>query len=492
VPPKSLLTPVRLRRLDLGRFETVLPKSEFTELMRQAEAARSFLRGRTVWNVNSTARGGGVAEMLVPLLGYARGAGVDARWLVLGGEPAFFAVTKRIHNRLHGARGDRRALGPEAKRAYQNITRAGGAELARRVRPDDVVILHDPQTAGMLPELARSGVRVVWRCHVGIDEPNLWVRSAIKFLLPYVRQADAVIFSRAAFAWEGLDLSRSWVIPPSIDAFSPKNEPLDNDTVLAILRHAGVVAGGGSGKAAFTRADGRRSEVRHRARMTQPAPLQASDRVVVQVSRWDALKDPTGVVSAFARHVAPKTDAHLLLAGPATGLVADDPEDVRVFADVRELCEGLPEPIRARVHLAELPMGDVEENAAIVNALQRHATIVVQKSLAEGFGLTVAEAMWKGRPVVASRIGGIEDQIVDGKTGLLVDPRRLDQFGRALVDLLQNPKRADTMGAEAARRVRELYLAPRHLIQYLALLQALLIVPTVGRARAARSSDGRS
>lgn len=479
-----MLTPVRLRKLDLGRFEAVLPEAEFTDLMRQAAAGQSFLRGRTVWNINTTARGGGVAEMLVPLLGYTRGAGVDTRWLVLGGEPAFFAVTKRIHNRLHGSRGDGKALGPEAKAAYQRITRAAGAELARRVRPDDVVILHDPQTAGLLPQLARAGVRVVWRCHVGIDEPNLWARSAIKFLLPYVRLADAVVFSRAAFAWQGLDLSRSWVIPPSIDAFSPKNEPLTAEAVAAILRRAGLVGGGEAGKAVFTRSDGRRSQVRHRARMTQLQPLQASDRVVLQVSRWDALKDPVGVVSAFARQVAPKTDAHLLLAGPATGLVADDPEDVRVFADVRALCESLPEAARARVHLAELPMLDVDENAAMVNALQRHAAIVVQKSLAEGFGLTVAEAMWKGRPVVASRIGGIEDQIVDGATGVLVDPRRLGQFGRALVELLHNPRRADAMGAEAARRVRELYLAPRHLIQYLALLHALLTVPTVAGERA--------
>lgn len=474
-----LLTPVRLRRFDVRRFEAVLPQTEYADLMRQVAAARTFLRGRTVWNVNSTARGGGVAEMLTPLLGYARGAGIDARWLVLGGEPAFFAVTKRIHNRLHGSQGDGKALGAEARRAYRAITRPAGEELAARVGPDDVVILHDPQTAGMLPELTRCDALVVWRCHVGIDEPNRWARSAIRFLLPYVRRADAVVFSRAAFAWAGLDGGRSWVIPPSIDAFSPKNEPLDSASVLAILRRAGLIEGEPDRAAWFTRSDGRRGEVRRKARMTQTGPLAAGDRVIVQVSRWDALKDPVGVVNAFARYVAPKTPAHLLLAGPATGLVADDPEDVSVFAEVRRACERLPEGVRARVHLAELPMHDVEENAAIVNALQRHATIVVQKSLAEGFGLTVAEAMWKGRPVVASRIGGIEDQIVDGRTGVLVDPRRLARFGEVLVDLLSDPKRADALGAEAARRVRAQYLAPRHLLQYLALMQALITVPAV-------------
>ena len=452
--------------------------------MAETAAAQSFLRARTVWNVNTTARGGGVAEMLVPLLGYARGAGIDARWLVLGGEPEFFAVTKRIHNRLHGARGDGKALGPDARRAYRRITSAAGAQLAKRVRAGDVVILHDPQTAGMLPALHDRGAAVVWRCHVGIDEPNLWARSAIRFLLPYVRQADAVVFSRSAFAWEGLDLSRSWVIPPSIDAFSPKNQPLDTTAVAAILRRSGLIAGDPSGKAVFTRSGGHSGQVRHRARMTQTRPLAPGDKLVLQVSRWDALKDPVGVVSAFARHVAPKTDAHLMLAGPATGLVADDPEDVTVFSEVREVWEKLPDEVRDRVHLAELPMTDVDENAAMVNALQRHATVVVQKSLAEGFGLTVAEAMWKGRPVVAGRIGGIEDQIIDGQTGILVDPRRLGDFGAALVKLLRDPKLADRMGAEAERRVRAEYLAPRHLTQYLALLMSLLAVPTVTSLRA--------
>ena len=156
-----------------------------------------------------------------------------------------------------------------------------------------------------------------------------------------------------------------------------------------------------------------------------------------------------------------------------------------MFADVRRAFEKLPARTRARIHLAELPMDDVEENAAIVNALQRAASVIVQKSLAEGFGLTVAEAMWKGRPVVASRIGGIEDQVVDGETGILVDPRRLDEFGAAVVKLLSGPERAESMGAAAARRVRAEYLAPRHLIQYLTLIVALLTVPTVA-TRAAR------
>ncbi|HEX6489396.1 MAG TPA: glycosyltransferase [Candidatus Dormibacteraeota bacterium] len=470
----QLLKAVRLRSYDLGRFETILPQREFADLVRQAEAGRRLLRGRTVWNVNSTARGGGVAEMLGPLLGYARGAGVDGRWLVVGGEPDFFRVTKRLHNQLHGAKGDGRGLGPTAALVYRRLTQRAAEQLTSRLRPDDVVILHDPQTAGMLPLVKAAGVTAVWRCHVGIDKPNAVARSAIDFLRPYLEHADAIVFSRAAFAWKGLDKNRTWIIQPSLDAFSPKNEVLDRDQVAAILAAAGVVSEGGSGEPTFTRSDGRRGRVRRKARLTEERSLGPRDPYVLQVSRWDSLKDPVGVLRGYARYIAPRQPAHLVLAGPVSGRVADDPEDVRVFGQVRAAWRRLPADARSRVHLVELPMTDVEENAAIINALQRAAAIVVQKSLAEGFGLTVAEAMWKSRPVVASRVGGIEDQIIDGETGLLVNPKDLAEFGRAVAGLLADRRRAEKMGAAAMRRVRSAYLAPRHLLQHLALLEELL------------------
>lgn len=468
------MKPVRLRSYDLGRFETVLPRRDFADLMKQAEAGRKLLRGRTVWNVNSTARGGGVAEMLGPLLGYARGAGIDARWLVVGGEPDFFRVTKRLHNQLHGAKGDGRGLGPTAVRVYQRLTHRAAEQLVTKLKSRDVVILHDPQTAGMLPLVKAAGVTAIWRCHVGIDRPNAVARSAIDFLRPYLEHADAIVFSRAAFAWKGLDKSRTWIIQPSLDAFSPKNEALDREQVAAILAAAGVVSDGGSREPVFTRSDGRRGRVSRKARLTQERTLGPRDPYVLQVSRWDSLKDPVGVLRGYARSIAPHAPAHLVLAGPVTGRVADDPEDVRVFGQVRAAWHSLPADARSRVHLVELPMVDVDENAAVVNALQRGAAVVVQKSLAEGFGLTVAEAMWKSRPVVASRVGGIEDQIVDGETGLLVDPKNLTQFGRAVAGLLADRRRAEKIGAAAMRRVRSAYLAPRHLLQHLALLEELL------------------
>jgi trehalose synthase len=204
-------------------------------------------------------------------------------------------------------------------------------------------------------------------------------------------------------------------------------------------------------------------------------PPSYDDPLVVQVSRWDRLKDPMGVMVGFAEHVAVSTDAHLVLAGPNVRGIADDPEGEEVLDEVEHHWRELPGPARGRVHLACLPMDDIEENAAIVNALQRRATVVIQKSLMEGFGLTVAEAMWKSRPVVASRIGGIQDQIEHGRTGLLVsDPRDLKEFGSCVLSLLEDTEGAERMGQEARSRVRTDFLGPRHLMQYLELVDRLL------------------
>jgi trehalose synthase len=244
--------------------------------------------------------------------------------------------------------------------------------------------------------------------------------------------------------------------------------------VRGILVAAGVVEGA-AGPRDFGREDGSHSDVVRRARMFEDRSCLLDDRLVVQVSRWDVLKDPIGVMRGFVDHVLPHADGHLVLAGPAVEAVADDPEGSAVLEQTIAAWSDLPADARARVHLATLPMEDGEENAAIVNALQRHATVVVQKSLAEGFGLTVAEAMWKGRPVVASRIGGIQDQIENGKTGLLVDdPRDLAEFGRAVTSLLKDPDWARQLGRNAQENVRDRFLGPRHLLEYAALAADLL------------------
>jgi trehalose synthase len=469
------LSDVRVDALSPDRFREVLTAEQWRTVSGGMERARRLFAGRTIWMVNSTAHGGGVAEMLTSLLPYVRGAGIDARWLVIEGDPAFFRVTKRIHNHLHGAPGDSPVLGDEERAVYEGVTRARGIELAGRIGPRDLVVLHDPQTAGMIPAVRSRSVPVVWRCHVGLDMPNELARAAWRFLLPYVSEADACVFSRRAFAWEGLRPDRVVVIPPSIDPFSPKNIEMSPDQVAAILGAAGLQVPTVEGPAEFRRLRGDIGHIRHTAVLTEETRLQPSTPLVLQVSRWDRLKDPVGVIRGFHQGVAPHCDAHLMLAGPSVAEVADDPEGAEVLAETEAEWRSLPPAVRARVHLARLPMLDDEENAAMVNALQRRATVVVQKSLAEGFGLTVAEAMWKGRPVVASRIGGIQDQIEDGITGLLLDdPGDVEAFGRLVCSLLLDPARARQMGEAARRRVREKFLGTRNLLQYVDLLGSLV------------------
>jgi trehalose synthase len=473
------LTSVKVGSLPLDRFESILSPDQAAHLGEAVGRSRRVLDGRVVWNLNSTARGGGVAEMLVSLLAYARGLDVDVRWEVIAGEPGFFTVTKRIHNHLHSAPGDGGPLGDEERGVYESALSPTADELIEQVSPDDVVIVHDPQPAGLIPALKdKLGVPVVWRCHVGIDAPSDLARQAWRFLTPYVSQADACVFSRQAFVWEGLEETRVELIAPVIDAFSPKNQDLDEAAVRAILVVAGLEhedSDGGGGHPDFTREDGTVARVERRAQVTEEATLRAGDPMVLQVSRWDRLKDPVGVIGGFVDHVVPSTEAHLVYAGPAVEAVADDPEGKAVLDEVHELYNGLPIEARRRLHLACLPMDDLAENAAIVNALQRRADVVVQKSLAEGFGLTVAEAMWKAQPVVASRIGGIQDQIEDGVSGVLLDdPRDLDAYGSAVRGLLEEPERARRLGEEAQERVRDEFLAVRSLVQYLDLIERLV------------------
>jgi trehalose synthase len=467
---------VEISSMSPARFQSVLSPARFDAFEQGIVRAREVLAGRVVWNVNSTARGGGVAELLESLVAYARGAGVDVRWVVIEGTPEFFAVTKRIHNRLHGAPGDGGALDVDARAVYEQVLTDNLPALSERVREGDVVIVHDPQPAGLVTPLQAAGAAVIWRCHVGPDRPNDLAHDAWEFLRPYVADADAYVFSRESFAWEGLERDRIAVIPPSIDVFAPKNQDLDRTTVLSVLRSGGLLReGDGARPSTFRRQDGTPSRVDRRVELFGSDSLRADTPVVLQVSRWDALKDPLGVIRGFAEHVPPSTRAHLVYAGPAASAVADDPEGARVLTDALELRESLPADQRSRVHLASLPMDDPAENATIVNALQRHATVVTQKSLAEGFGLTVAEAMWKARPVVASRIGGIQSQIIDGETGVLLDdPGDLEAFGHAVTGLLADPRRAGRIGEHARERVRNEFTSPRSLLDYLRIIQNVI------------------
>ena len=464
---------VEVTELPPERFEEVLTPYALATFQRSIARGHELLGSRTIWNVNSTAFGGGVAEMLRSLIGYVRGAGIDGRWVVVEGDDEFFRLTKRLHNRLHGVPGDGGPLGETERNAYERRCAANAAALVEMLRPGDVVILHDPQTAGMLPAIrAAADVPLIWRAHIGLDLPNDIARGAWDFLRPYLAEADAYVFSREVFTWEGLDRDRVSVIPPSIDAFSPKNHAMAFTSIAAVLRAAGLGADQHHPhRAVFERLDGSVGFVERRAQVLEEEELSLDSPLLAQVSRWDALKDPLGVMAAFAEHVNPEVEPHLVLAGPDVAAVADDPEGAQVYAEAEAAWHALPPDVRRRVHLALLPMQDAEENAVIVNALQRRADVVAQKSLAEGFGLTVAEAMWKGRPVVATRVGGIQDQIEDGRTGCLVEPRDLAAFGERVSGLLLDPHAAERMGEAARERVRDLFLGPRHLGQYVDLLE---------------------
>ena len=339
------------------RFESVLEPEPFEKLAGGIHEARELLGERTVWNVSSTAKGGGVVELLLPLIGYAKGAGVDARWAVIEGNPEFFKVTKRIHNHLHGFEGDGGKLDDEARKTYEDALEANASELVDLVKDGDIVLLHDPQTAGLIGPLKRTGAKVVWRCHIGVDEPDDLARGAWDFLRVDVEQADAYVFSREAFVWEGLDEDRVRIIAPSIDAFNAKNQELEPGQVDAILAAAGIVDDA-DGEPTFTRGDGSEARVESQAELFEDTRLTTADKIVLQVSRWDRLKDPEGVIRGFAEHSCHDTGAHLVYAGLAvdhlvldaadgeTGVLLEDPEDLDAYGTaVRGLLE---DPERAQ------------------------------------------------------------------------------------------------------------------------------------------------
>ena len=466
------LARVPARSASIEPLHTLLEDAAWDVFIRTMRDTATQLKNRTIWNINSTVRGGGVAEMLAWQIPYERGAGMDVRWLVIQGGTPFFTFTKRLHALLHGVAANGSMINDAERKEYEE-TLAGNAEAAaREIQPRDIVILHDPQTAGLVPYFVRHGCRVIWRCHIGVDQPNEVAKGAWRFLLPHVAAAHATVFSRRAYVWEGLDQQRVDIIPPAIDAFAPKNEELNGETVAAVLRITGILADGAAGQ---PRLKVGAIAVERTTDLFPAARLPEDARLTVQVSRWDRLKDPLGVMEGFAQFVAPRVDSHLILAGPGVSTVADDPEEAEVLHEVEDRWHHLPPAARDRVHLARLPMDDPQENAIIVNALQRRAQVVVQKSLGEGFGLTVAEAMWKGRPVVASRVGGIQDQIEHGKSGLLIDdPHDLAAFGAAVVSVLSDPGTADRLGVEAKRRVQRQFLAPRQMMQQAQLVGRLL------------------
>jgi trehalose synthase len=454
--PSDLWTSVDLDPQPIGSLKGFVDDLHFHAFERAVRDAAARLDGRTVWHINSTAEGGGVAEMLRALLPYLLGAGWDVRWIVMEAEEDFFEVTKGLHHALHGMP-PADNIWSEIDSVYLRTTHASAAALRELTRPGDVAMIHDPQCAGLVTALAQAGVSSSWQCHIGTDAPNELTRRAWDVLCPLIEPAGRYVFSRRAYLWEGLDEDRLCVIPPAIDASTPKNATLTDDEVRDVLIGAGIFAGETTTK-----------RVEHKVhRVGGDRPIDPDAKVVLQVSRWDRLKDPIGIIRMFADHLSDIGNLHVLYAGPATSGVDDDPEGATVFAACEEFWRSLSPDTQDRLHLLSIPMDDVDENALIVNALQCRADVVVQKSIEEGFGLTVAEAMWKGRPVVASRVGGIQDQIEHGRNGLLVDdPHDVAAFAAAVRELIHDPACAERIGEAAHTHVQREFLSPRILRQY--------------------------
>ncbi|HKD96377.1 MAG TPA: hypothetical protein VKB69_02130, partial [Micromonosporaceae bacterium] len=329
---------------------------------------------RTLWHVNSTATGGGVAEMLHALLGYVVDLGVETRWVVIDADGDFFALTKRLHNRLHGAPTGHGF--DDADRSLFDAVSARNADtLVAAVRPGDMVVLHDPQTAGLAPALVKHGATVVWRCHIGIDRQTPVSLDAWDFLRADILPAQAHVFSRATYRPDFLPAATTAVIPPSIDPFAIKHQELDAPTVIAILQAAGLLVGKPDCPPVYAARDGSSAVVVRGAEVVADELPRPGVPLAAQVSRWDRLKDMAGVMKAFAEHVVPSGPGYLILAGPQINGVADDPEGAEVYNECLTAWRELPLDARRRVMLANLPMADVDENAVMVNALQRYATV---------------------------------------------------------------------------------------------------------------------
>ena len=407
----------------IADYESIVGSSTLEELRELAKR----LAGRRIVMVNSTRVGGGVAEILNRMMPMLQELGLTGRWEVIEGTGPFYRVTKTFHNALHGQ------LDPVTPEMYDLFLEVGRRNAQRLALDEELVFIHDPQPIVLVETRKRTpSSQWLWRCHIDVSRPNpaVW-----KFLEPFIRQFDAAVYSSAAFAQQLA--MRQILIAPSIDPLSDKNRELLTEEVSEILQRLGV---------------------------PQDRPI------ITQVSRFDYLKDPVGVIEAF-RRVRRSIVCRLVLAG---GTADDDPEGEEVLQRVREAAKGDPD-----IHLLLLPPNSDLE----INALQRASAVVVQKSIREGFGLTVSEALWKGRPVVASAVGGIPLQVKHRYSGLLV--HSVEGAAYAIKQLLNNPEYAKRLGENGREHVRNHFLLTRHLRDY------LLAFMTLGRSEELVYLNGR-
>jgi len=400
--------------MNIDRYEPIVGVPVIGQLRRLGER----LKGLNVVHVNSTAEGGGVAEILAWMVPLMNDLGLDARWEVITGTSEFFAVTKAFHN---GLQGHPVLIKKRDWELYRDVNRDNFNRLRDALEGADIVVVHDPQPAPLLELCGRRRGRWIWRCHIDVSHP---FREVWKGLKPFVERYDASIFSMCQFAQ--LLPHPQYLIAPSIDPLSEKNIDLGAREL---------------------------DTVRRRFELDPDVP------VLVQISRFDRFKDPVGVIQAY-RMVKKMTPVQLVLAG---GGATDDPEGTEVLDAVLEAADGDPD-----IHVELLPPAAHRT----VNALQRIADIVIQKSTREGFGLTVTEGLWKGKPVIGGDAGGIRLQVVDYHTGFLV--MTPEGAANRIRYLLHHREQGRRMGETGRELVREHYLLTRHLREYLTLMYALV------------------
>ncbi len=369
------------------------------------------LQGRVVQHINSTPVGGGVAEILNRMVPLLRELGVEAKWDLIKGGQQFFEVTKKFHNALHGR--------PEeiTRRDFEIFMETSQRNIEEVDTYGDIVFVHDPQPIALVNK--KSSNKWLWRCHVDVSDPDPRVWD---FLMDFIRRYDSAVFSAPSFS-RRLAI-RQFLISPSIDPLSDKNKELPEETIKSVLRKYGI---------------------------------KRDKPILIQISRFDRLKDPAGVIEAYLQ-VKRYVDCQLILAG---GTAQDDPEGFKVLEELREKAKDDPD-----IHILLMSQNDIE-----VNALQRSADVVIQKSLKEGFGLTVAEALWKAKPVVASNVGGIPLQIKHKYSGLLCHSVEGASF--SIKQLLSSPEYARKLGANGREHIKNNFLITRHLRDYMLLFLSL-------------------
>jgi len=391
-------------------YEKVIGQGALETIFRIAER----LSNKKIKMVNSTATGGGVAEILNRLVPLMNELGVKTGWDVIKGNEEFFNITKTIHNSLHGKE---ESLTPHMRNIFLEVNRSNAQEMDFQ---EDYIFIHDPQPIALIQEKNKHRAKWIWRCHIDVSSP---FKSVWDFISDYVEMYDASIFSAPSFARE-LKIPQ-YQISPSIDPFSRKNIEVQSSEIEDLLQRYNI----------------------------------DSDRpIITQISRFDKLKDPLGVIKTY-RLVKKVIDCQLVLAG---GTATDDPESVEILPQVLSQAEGDPD-----IHIIQLPPNSDLE----VNILQRASTVVLQKSLKEGFALTVTEALWKKKPVVASAVGGIPLQVIHNYTGLLA--HSIEGAAYKIRYLLNNPLLAKKLGENGYQHVRHNFLITRHLRDYLLLLIAL-------------------